>query len=190
MLCKLSDTKAEENAFGRYINNPKVTPSGIVSHYHTIERHDFTDKHVLIVQDTSTNSFGLHSERKGLGYVGEKTPKTGFAMHPAIYMDAVDGACYGLGGVSFWNTPLPQDEASEKEKLERRKVVSKLALEEKESYKWYSTVNQAIENNNSAAQYTIVGDREADIYELYSRYEQQGWGWLIRCSTNRKLLDE
>jgi len=188
VLRKLSDNKAEENAFGRYINNPKVNPGGIVNHYHTVERHDFSGKHLLIVQDTSTGSFGLHSERKGLGYVGENTTKTGFDMHPAIYMDAQDGACYGLGGVSFWNTPIPQNEAAEKEKLERRKILWKLPLEEKESYKWYCTVNQAIINNNSANKYTIVGDREADVYDLFGRYQKNGWGWLTRSSTNRSLL--
>lgn len=188
VLRKLSDNKAQENAFGRYINNPKVRPEGIVAHYHSIERHNFNGKHILIVQDTSTDSFGLHSERKGLGYVGENTTKTGFDMHPAIYMDAQDGACYGLGGVSFWNTPIPQNEAEEKEKLERRKTVWKLPLEEKESYKWYCTVNQAVINNNSAAQYTIVGDREADVYDLFGRYKANGWGWLTRSSTNRSLV--
>ena len=188
VLRQLSNNKAEENALGRYINNPKVTPSGIVNHYHTVERHDFSGKHLLIVQDTSTDSFGLHSKRKGLGYVGENTTKTGFDMHPAIYMDAQDGACYGLGGVSFWNTPIPQNEAEEKEKLERRKILWKLPLEEKESYKWYCTVKQAIINNSSAAQYTVVGDREADVYDLFGRYKEHGWGWLTRSSTDRTLL--
>lgn len=189
VLRQLSDNKAQENAFGRYINNSKVNPEGIVSHYHTVERYDFRGKHILIVQDTSTNSFGLHNDRKGLGYVGENTTKTGFDMHPALYMDAQDGACYGLGGLSFWNTPIAQNEVAEKQKLERRKTLWKLPLEEKESYKWYCTVNQAISNNSSAAQYTIVGDREADIYDLFGRYQENEWGWLIRSSTNRSLLN-
>jgi len=190
VLRKLSTTKAEEAAFGRYINNPKVTPDRIVEHYHTVERHNFTGKHILVVQDTSTASFGLHNNRKGLGYVGENTTKTGFDMHPAIYMDAQDGACYGLGGVSFWKTAIPQNEEEEKEKLERRKTLWKLPLEEKESFKWYCTVNQAISNNNSADQYTIIGDREADIYDLYGRYHNNNWGWLTRSRSNRTLLTD
>jgi len=190
VLRQLSEDRAEEVAFGRYIKNPRITPEKIVAHYHTEERHDFSGQHILVMQDTSTASFGLHANRTGLGYVGENTTKTGFDMHPALYMDAQDGACYGLGGVSVWKTPIIETAAQEQEKLERRKNLWKIPFEEKESYKWHCTAAQAIANNNSADAYTIVSDREADIYDLFALNKSNGWGWLTRASTNRMILTE
>ena len=187
VLRQLSETDAQEASFGRFINNKKVKPEEIVAHYHHVEPVNFAGKHILVIQDTSTASFGLHSKRKDLGYVGPKTNKTGFDLHPTIYMDAVDGACYGLGGLSVNKTEIISTEAEEKAKLERRKNCWKIPFIEKERYKWYSTVEQTIKNNDSADKYTIIGDREADIYDLFAMYKEKGWQFLIRSAQDRKL---
>jgi hypothetical protein len=187
VLRQLSETDAEEASFGRFINNKKVTPAGIVAHCHHVAPVNFTGKHVLVIQDTSTASFGLHSNRKGLGYVGPKTNKTGFDLHPTIYMDAADGACYGLGSLNVDKTKIISTQAEEEAKLERRKNCWKIPFIEKERYKWYSTVEQAIKNNNSADKYTVIGDREADIYDLFAMYQEKEWEYLIRNAHDRKL---
>lgn len=188
VLRQLGETRAEEISFGRFINNKKIKPEQIVAHYHQVEPINFAGKHILVIQDTSTASFGLHSNRDDLGYVGPKGNKTGFDLHPTICMDAADGACYGLGGLSVNKKAITNTEAEKKAKLERRKTCWKIPFIEKERYKWYSTVEQTIKNNSSADRYTIIGDREADIYDLFAMYQEKGWDFLIRSAQNRKLL--
>lgn len=112
VLRQLANTKTEEVAFGRFVNNAKVTPEGILSHYHHVDPVDFIGKHILVVQDSSSAAFGLHSNRDDLGYVGTNTNKTGFDMHPAI-MAASDGACYGLGALKIWKRAIIETEEKE-----------------------------------------------------------------------------
>lgn len=189
VLRQLSKDRTEETAFGRFINNPKVQPENIIKQYHHVSPMDFRDKHILIVEDSSSAAFGLHANRKDLGYIGPNTTKSGFDLHPAIYMDAQDGACYGLGGLKIWKTGFTNTSEEKAAKLKRRKDRWKTPFKEKERYKWYSTVEQAIENNASAAKYTVVGDREADIYDLLSMYQANNWDYVIRCSRDRRLSD-
>jgi len=189
VLRRLAKDKTEEVAFGRFINNSKIKPNNILEHFHHVSPLDFSGKHILVVEDSSSAAFGLHAKRKDLGYIGPKTNKSGFDLHPAIYMDAQDGACYGLGGLTVWKTAFTNTEEEQAAKLERRKNRWKTPFEDKERYKWYSTVSQAITNNSSAANYTIIGDREADIYDLFALYQANSWDYVIRASFDRRLSD-
>lgn len=189
VLRQLAKDRTEETAFGRFINNPKVKPENIIKHYHHVSPMDFGGKHILVVADSSSAAFGLHANRKDLGYIGPNTTKSGFELHPTIYMDAQDGACYGLGGLKIWKTAFTTTAEEKAAKLERRKDRWKTPFKDKERYKWYSTVEQAIENNTSAAKYTIVGDREADIYDLLALYQANNWDYVIRSSRDRRLSE-
>ena len=121
VLRQLSKDRTEGTAFGRFINNPKVQPENIIKQYHHVSPMDFRDKHILIVEDSSSAAFGLHANRKDLGYIGPNTTKSGFDLHPAIYMDAQDGACYGLGGLKIWKTGFTNTSEEKAAKLKRRK---------------------------------------------------------------------
>ena len=57
----------------------------------------------------------------------------------------------------------------------RRKNISKLPFEQKERYKWFRSPIKAIENVPTALQYTLMGDRETDIYALMYRTLEQGY---------------
>lgn len=187
VLCRLAKDRAEEIAFGRFINNSKVTPKQIVEQYHHVSPLDFSGKHVLVVQDGSSATFGLNANRGNVGYVGHNTNKSGFNLHPSIYMDAKDGACYGLGSLELWKTTIAK---TDEEQAERNRNRSKTPFKDKETYKWYSVTEQAIKNNASADNYTIVGDRGADIYDLFALYQSNNWDFVIRSARNRRLSDE
>jgi len=186
VLRRLAEDRSEEVAFGRFINNPKVTPKGIVEHYNHVSATDFEGKHILVIQDGSSTTFGLNTNRGDLGYVGHNTNKSGFNLHPSIYVDAKDGACYGLGSLELWKTSVAKTKA---EQAERRKNRSKTPFQDKETYKWYSVSEQAVKNNGSADNYTIVGDRGADIYDLFALYQANNWDFVIRAARDRRLFD-
>jgi hypothetical protein len=65
----------------------------------------------------------------------------------------------------------------------------KLPIEEKESYRWLSSVTTSKEVLKEATHITIVGDRENDIYEELVHAPDEKTDLLIRSSMNRRLYD-
>lgn len=179
VLRQLGEGRKEEVSFGRLINNPKVTPVGLVKQYWLNNQMDWSGKHLLVIEDGSKMSFAIRKDRPELGYVGEGNKLGGFEVHSAVIYDAEDLSCYGLGAADTFTT----EHLSEEEKSQRRRVKWKTPFEDKDRYKWFSTAEQAIKNCPGANAYTVVGDRESDIYDLFARLEKQAYGFVIRCST-------
>ena len=102
-------------------------------------------------------------------------------------MDAANGACYGLGGMTTYRN-LHQKEAGKTHHATKlASGYSAKSFEENERYKWFAAPQQAITNCAGAERYTLLGDRESDIYELMVHTLEQGWEFLYRCRCNRKV---
>lgn len=183
---QLGPMRKDEVSFGRLINNVKVTPDSLVNQYWAENQTDWSGKHLLVVEDGSALSFKLGKNRHDLGRVGESKSVGGFYIHNAILLDASDLSCAGLGAAQAYKT----DHRSEEEKAWHKKNNWKIPFSDKESYKWYSTAKSAIGNCPGAASYTIVGDRESDIYDVLGRFHQHGWGFVLRCSADRRVVGE
>ncbi len=200
ILRQLGKNRAEEVSYGRFINNSSVTPDVLIDAQALVFNSLCKDKHILLVEDTTAASFGLHQNRSSLGYMGKSTQVSGFHMHPAIGVDALTGGYLGILGLHVWKRPAPQepiidaklDEKAQKElkkafKKAQRTDLWKQPFEQKEYYKWFSVIEQAVNNCPNAQQYTIVSDREGDVYEALCGYHQKGWGYVVRSSYDRKL---
>lgn len=185
VLRKLGSTRTEEVIFGRFLSNPRVTPDSLVSQFWSTHARDWSSHHLLVIEDTTCASFGLLSGRQGLGYIGESAHKRGFYEHCALMVDADDLSCYGLGGVSVFTMDTPK----ELPRVLRHKHNWKVPFEQKNRYKWFDSAQKAISNCPGAMQYTIVGDRESDIYDLYVRYEVNGWNFLSRSKYDRRIAE-
>jgi len=74
--------------------------------------------------------------------------------------------------------------------VERRKNKWKIPFEEKDRYKWFDSPQQAIKNYPGATSYTLVGDRESDIYDLIARTIDNHWHYVYRSKTNRTLSEQ
>jgi len=145
---------------------------------------------MLVVSDSSTLSFPFRSDREELGYVGPKTTKTGFDIHPSIFLDATSGGVYGIGGLEILRTSFIKTEADKAAQQQQRKDRWKTPFELKERYKWFTSPVQAISNAPQAAGYTLIGDRESDIYDLIARTRENNWDFLYRSKTNRRLSEQ
>jgi Transposase DDE domain len=183
VLRALGNNRTEEVIFGRFLINPKINPSNLVKQFWSNYPVKWEQKHLLIVEDTTTASFGLFRNRSSLGFVGKDSPKSGFHLHTALALDAENLSCYGLGAVKAYITEQ-QDALT---RALRRKDNWKIPIEDKERYKWYSVAEEAIENCNGALRYTIVGDRECDIYDVMARFTGKKWDFVIRSASNRRL---
>lgn len=184
---QLATDRAEQVQFGRFINNPKITPKALVNQWHEDKSQDVGGKNLLILSDSSTISFPKRLDRKGLGFVGTVGSKSGFDVHPAIILNAQNGACYGLGGISTYRTSFHKTEAEQAARKQRRKDNRKIPFEQKERFKWFDAPRQAIDNYPNANSYTLIGDRESDIYELMGLTLKNGWSFLYRSRVSRVL---
>ena len=134
-----------------------------------IQKH----KVVLAVQDTTTLSYTAHAS-KDMGPINAKwNSAVGLMMHDTLAFTE-DGVPLGLLDVQCW--PRKPEEAG-KGALRHR-----LPIEQKESMKWlksYHAVEQA-QQRCSGTMIISVGDREADIHELFEE--------ASRGSSQPKLL--
>jgi len=182
---QLSEHRKDQVAFQRFLNNKKVNTDRILSCYQLNNPVDYSGKELLLIQDTSDVCLGFNANRGLLGYIGQNTKKTGFDLHPCIVLDANDGACYGLASLEIHYTDYAK--TIERQQKGLPKPINKAPFEEKQSYRWVSTAEKAIENSPNAASYTIVGDQESDIYDAIARFKQQGYDYLIRSRGNRLI---
>ena len=183
----MSEDRKTEVQFHRFVNNEQVKPERLLEYHWKITPTDLSGKHILVISDTSTLSFAPDAQREFLGYIDSKTKKDGFDVHPALLMDAANGACYGLGGMTTYRN-LHQKEAGKTHHATKlASGYSAKSFEENERYKWFAAPQQAITNCAGAERYTLLGDRESDIYELMVHTLEQGWEFLYRCRCNRKV---
>lgn len=186
ILRQLGSKRNEEVSFGRFVNNPKVTPSNLVKQYWASKQTDWGGKHLLLVEDSSAMSFPLGKGRKDLGRVGESDKVGGFYVHNVLLLDSGDMACHGLGAATVYKT----EHRDKEEKAARKKNNWKTPFSDKESYKWYGVVKEAVTHCPGAASYTVVGDREADIYDVLARFHEHAWDFVLRCSADRRVSVE
>jgi Transposase DDE domain len=183
VLRQLGELRRDEVSFGRFINNPKVTPNGIIQQYWLDHPIDWHGKHLLVIEDGSTISFNSTPNRKDLGRIGSSDRTVGFEIHNSLLLDANDFSCYGVGSVQINKTEHRSDEEN---KL-RRAAYRTTLIEDKETFRWYSTAEDTIKNCPKASSYTIIADQESDIYEIITKFGSQGWDFVVRCTDERRV---
>ncbi|TIU64660.1 MAG: IS4 family transposase, partial [Mesorhizobium sp.] len=116
------------------------------------------------------------SRKRGLGRVGNGTD-IGLFVHPALAVDAVDGSVLGLAGATIWR----------RREAKKADDYQALPIEAKESHKWIGTAKAACQALTDTPQMTVIGDREADIYEVFARLPDERTHVLIRAVRDRAL---
>ena len=132
---------------------------------------------VLCVQDTTELNLSHLATCTGLGPIGN--PKNrGLFAHVALAV-GTDGVPIGLLGTETWVRPVEQ---RGKAKTRRAKP-----FEEKESVRWWRTIEQAEDRVLRPGLLVHVGDRESDIYEVFSRSCAKSFRVLVRAAHDRKV---
>ena len=167
---------AEAIGARRFFCNPKVTKEEILQTVAANVDEAARGRHVLILQDTTEINYEAKAERKrNLGKVGNGED-IGLFAHPALIVDAADGMVLGLAGATIWRRTKVKAEKYQHQ-----------PIEEKESFRWLDTAMTARDRLAGAAMATVIGDREADIYELFARVPDARTHVLIRAEHNRAL---
>lgn len=153
---------ARTKAAYRWLAHKKVKMKEILApHYEATTRRVAEHRVVLAVQDTTSFNYTTHAALSGVGPIGSLAdgPK-GVLMHETLAY-TVEGLPLGLIDVQLWVR-----EAKDFGKSAKR---DKLPIEAKESNKWLTSFRAAASVELQCPQTTVVsvGDREADIYELF-----------------------
>jgi len=178
---RLGDTRAQVAGATRFFRNPKVSTDEILATAAARTAEAAADRHVLLILDTSEINFGSKAGRKrNLGRVGNGSD-VGLFVHPALAVDAGDGAVLGLAGASLWRRT-------------KAKAVNYQSqpIETKESYRWIETARQARAALTGTPMVTVIHDRESDIYQVFARVPELDPSGpqthlLVRCHYNRML---
>lgn len=184
---KFCSTFRDKKAAYDLFKNPSFTEMELIDAITSKCKANQGTGHLLCIQDTTEINYTRHIGRIGMedtdiGPVS-RDDNGGYFCHPMIVVDALQHLPIGFSSVAIWNRSWDK-----KSKHERQ--YQKLSIEEKESYRWVSSALQTQELLSQASTLTIIGDREADIYEELTRVPNTQTHLLIRSSINRKLYDQ
>lgn len=175
-------SKAKQKSVYRFLGNENVTEGELVESCCERTFELSKGKHVLVINDTTEinlqSNLGRLEVGSGVGLVGNNRD-VGFFVHLGLAIDSQSGQALGFSSMQLWHRPL------DKGSKESRNY-SHLAVEEKESYKWIKCASDSKAVLAEASSVTLVGDRESDMYELFTDATNQGLHLVVRNRINRK----
>jgi Druantia protein DruA/Transposase Tn5 dimerisation domain/Transposase DNA-binding len=120
-------------------------------------------KVVLAVQDTTSFNYDTHADMEGLGPINTHVDGAqGILLHDTMAY-TTEGTALGLVDVQVWARD-PHEFGKSATRYQR-------PIEQKESFKWLKSFRAAarLQRQLGAASTVVsVGDREADVYELFA----------------------
>ena len=166
---------AQLKAAYRFFANEKVKPSAVLqSHVEQTTARLAGEAVVLAVQDTTAVDYTGHPGTTGLGVLND-VKHQGFLVHTTLAITP-ERVPLGLLAQEVWT----RDAAS----LGKRATRKQRPITEKESQKWLTSL-EAVKAAHARCPDThliSVGDREADVYDLFLVDRPAGVDLLVRAS--------
>ncbi|MFH1113813.1 MAG: IS4 family transposase [Pseudomonadota bacterium] len=179
--------RAKAKAAYRFLEHGKVTMEKILQpHYQqTVERLAEYPV-VLAVQDSTSLNYTAHPATENIGPIGgSEDGPIGLILHDTMAFN-LEGTPLGLLDVQCW--------ARDPEKFGKRRSRATTPIEQKESYKWLKSFRRAAWAQEQCPGTVVVsvGDREADLYDLFelALQDPKGPKLLVRAMQKRPLADE
>jgi len=180
-LPQACETRARTKAAYRFLDHPETSMDALLApHYEATRQRVAAEPRVFAVQDTTFLNYSTHAETDDLGPIGTDPKILGLVLHSTLAFNEA-GTPLGLLDVQCWAR-----DAAQFGKRQRRK---ELPIAEKESVKWLKSFRQLVEvqRRTPSTRLVSVGDREADIYELFqlALAEPHGPELLVRAERDR-----
>jgi hypothetical protein len=173
-----ADEAQLDAAYG-FFANPHIAPAAILaSHVQATIERCAAQPRILAVQDTTLLDYSHHPATTGLGPLATPSHQGLFA-HSTLAVTP-DRLPHGLLAQETW----VRDPANVGKRAQRRG----LPIAEKESHKWLTSL-QAV---NAAAvacpttHFVSIGDREADVYDLFLETRPANVDLLVRAAWDRR----
>jgi len=179
-------SRAATKAAYRMLDHKKLSLGEVLAAHATSTLERLREQRVVLaVQDTTTLNYTGLQATEGLGPIGyRKQGGRGLLLHDTVVFSP-QGVALGVLDAQLWARGT--DEHGKKHRRKQRPI------EQKESRKWLRSFEAAAAAQRVLPQTTVVsvGDREADVYELFelahSRADHPQL--LIRAEHNRLLHD-
>ncbi|MCL6614777.1 MAG: IS4 family transposase [Firmicutes bacterium] len=170
---------AKTKAAYRLLDNRKITREVILASHREstlarVKEHEI----VLIPQDTTALDFSTHRKAEGLGPYATDREARGLLMHTAMAVTP-EGVPLGVLSQKIW----AREEASYGKRHRRKE----LSVAEKESRKWLEAMDESLAGLPPGVMAVTIGDREADVYDLFLKASREGKELLIRATQDRRL---
>jgi hypothetical protein len=180
-------TRAKTKAAYRFFDHVRVNlQSLLASHYQSSTTRAAREPVVLAVQDTTSLNYSTHPATELLGPIGSDAEgAVGMLVHSTLAFNLA-GTPLGLLDVQCW--------VRDPEEFGKKHQRYELPLEAKESVRWLRSL-EVLEQRQAACPRTRligVGDREADIYELFvwAKAKPGRPGLLVRAERQRLLAED
>jgi hypothetical protein len=103
----------------------------------------------------------------------------GILMHSSLAITR-EGLPLGLAAIKFWT----RKQFKGCNALTKKINPTRVPIEEKESFRWLENLRQSTALINTPADCVHIGDRESDIFELFSLADELGTNfWFARVLT-------
>lgn len=162
----------------RFFNNEKVSREKLLQP-HFLQTKDRCEniEDILIIQDTTTLSYNTHKSKNGLGPINTRSdPGKGMLVHSSLAVSMNTSEPLGL---------VHQDIIIRKKFHATNETRKKRLERSRESEKWLDGVRKTKVLFPEKNDITIVGDREADTFDLIGLTLSSGYNFVIRQSRNR-----
>lgn len=178
---------AATKAAYRFFSNPRVDEGVILAGHFaaTAARFAATAGTALVLHDTTEFSFQRGTPEL-LGQLARIKDRhgvrtvCGLLMHSSLVL-TTDGLPLGLAAVKFWTRKKFQGSRA----LRNRVNYTRIPIEKKESVRWLENLTQSTRQLGDPSRCVHVGDREADIYELFCAAREAGTHFLVRTCVDR-----
>lgn len=179
-------SRARTKAAYRFFQHPETTMDALLEpHIEATQQRIRKEKIVLAVQDTTSLNYSTHPCTHDLGPIGSSPEGiVGLIMHDTMAF-SVEGTPLGLVDVQCW--------ARNGDQFGKKHQRKQLPIEQKESSKWLHSFRHLdqIQQQCPETMLVSIGDREADIYELFhlALEKPSGPRLLVRAEQDRLLAD-
>ena len=182
-------SRAKTKAAYRFFKHKAVSMNSVLSsHYHSTMERIAREKIavVLAVQDTTSFNYDTHQDMEGLGPISTRVDGAqGILLHDTMAY-TTEGTALGLVDVQVW--------ARDPKQFGKRTTRHQRPIEQKESLKWLTSFRAAarLQRQLGAATTVVsVGDREADVYELFALAlsDPAHPKLLVRAERDRRVQD-
>jgi hypothetical protein len=184
---------ANAKAAYRFFDNDRVSEADILSGHIRSTRQRFAGAAgtVLILHDTREFSYMrenvglLHKPKHGPSHPWRrKNPLCGISMHSSLAVTE-GGLPLGLAAVRFWT----RKEFKGTNALRGKINMTRGPIGEKESNRWVENLVDTTAALGEPNRCVHIGDRAADIYELFCAANDVGTHFLVRTCVSRVARD-
>jgi len=174
----------------RLLRSPRVThPVVIQPHVAATREQCRAPGHCLLIEDSTALSFTQREAVQGMGPLTNETSQ-GFMVHTSLAAriqdwNGDDVPLVTLAGVfaqECWARKEPEGSRVQRKKEKRRQKRAGAVCSE--AQRWGRSVPEA-GPPPEGTQWTLVADRESDIFEVLVRCARHRWDWVLRACQAR-----